>query len=933
MSASIDHQVDIPEQVQRHLAQRVQLIGHRVEHFLKDGWDINGLAGIHEDCALLFNLTAPRASLGTLHHALHELHQELDGLLLQQTLPDPTISEQLKHRVDEVKRCAPSLPEPKVSIAPQRSDEQHAHVEIPPEGYWKRWTNATVAPVLVDLTAAAKVVDDQADGDPWGNNAQIYGKRVNISTPSVKAEPTPAQKSEPARRALGTLTPVPKTRSETPASGSSPANPLAAKPLAPIRPAAAAVNSAPITLKVPEGARLYHLTDSSNLSLELDQRLESQGFELEVLDDANELIELLSTIAPDLVVVDASYSDAMERIGDSIRQVRERTNKRLVLVALAEKDDVPLRLSARRAGVDALIIQPNSVQDVLTRLQQLLDPRQEAPYRILIVEDDRSQALFAEGILRNAGMESLVVIDALQVMSSLEQFTPDLILMDLHMPAANGIELTALIRERAEFVSTPIVFLSGESDQERQFDALEAGGDDFLSKPIRPRHLISAVQNRVRRHRTLNQRQQAIASAPVKDEQSHLYSRAAILQKIDETLTMNPANLGGALYMDIEAASTLRERIGLSAYENIINEVAERLAKISPTDWVCRFGDSSFLILNFDRDENGLEAQASAMRGSLMQHSFEHEGKALRLRACVGLASFSQHFEDHQQILNVIERCCREARTSDRGLRRYEPPKASHAEQEARLLHIISKAVSNQELELVYQPIVAVAGGEESQFQVLLRMRDHEGRMISAGDIIPMAERGDFILDIDRWVLIQALGLIQARQHGEKPLRLFVPQSAFTLAEPSQAQWLMSELENHNVPGTSLIIEVKLQDALMHHQPVQKFFSELTPDGVQFCLNQFEAGAENEALLERLSLGYVKLARKYTVNNNQNVIRDEMKALVDRAHRRGLEVIGSGVEDPQAAATLWISGIDFIQGNLVQQAGDGLEFDFQQAVL
>ena len=64
----------------------------------------------------------------------------------------------------------------------------------------------------------------------------------------------------------------------------------------------------------------------------------------------------------------------------------------------------------------------------------------------------------------------------------------------------------------------------------------------------------------------------------------------------------------------------------------------------------------------------------------------------------------------------------------------------------------------------------------------------------------------------------------------------------------------------------------------------------------------------------------------------QNV-RDELKTLINRSHRRGLEVIGHGVEDAQAAATLWMSGIDFIQGNLVSQANQDLEFDFHQAVL
>ena len=58
-----------------------------------------------------------------------------------------------------------------------------------------------------------------------------------------------------------------------------------------------------------------------------------------------------------------------------------------------------------------------------------------------------------------------------------------------------------------------------------------------------------------------------------------------------------------------------------------------------------------------------------------------------------------------------------------------------------------------------------------------------------------------------------------------------------------------------------------------------------------------------------------------------------MRVSIDRAHRLGLQVVGHRVEDPQAAATLWMSGIDYIQGNLVQQAAGELDFDFQHAVL
>jgi CheY-like chemotaxis protein len=67
------------------------------------------------------------------------------------------------------------------------------------------------------------------------------------------------------------------------------------------------------------------------------------------------------------------------------------------------------------------------------------------------------------------------------VLESLKSLKPDLILIDLHMPLANGAELTALIREHPAFTYLPIVFLSGENDPDVRFDAINSGGDDFLT--------------------------------------------------------------------------------------------------------------------------------------------------------------------------------------------------------------------------------------------------------------------------------------------------------------------------------------------------------------------------------------------------------------------------------------------------------------------
>src|SRR3546814_4341869 len=90
----------------------------------------------------------------------------------------------------------------------------------------------------------------------------------------------------------------------------------------------------------------------------------------------------------------------------------------------------------------------------------------DAPYRVLIAEDDPSQALFAETVLNGTGMQARVVGVSSEVMATREQFRPDLVLTDLHMPGLDGAESTALIRAHAAFAHTPIVFLTGDPDPE-----------------------------------------------------------------------------------------------------------------------------------------------------------------------------------------------------------------------------------------------------------------------------------------------------------------------------------------------------------------------------------------------------------------------------------------------------------------------------------
>ena len=177
------------------------------------------------------------------------------------------------------------------------------------------------------------------------------------------------------------------------------------------------------------------------------------------------------------------------------------------------------------------------------------------------------------------------------------------------------------------------------------------------------------------------------------------------------------------------------------------------------------------------------------------------------------------------------------------------------------------------------------------------------------------------------------LGILAQHPADGKALRLFVSQSPRSLARESFAEWLLQSIASAGIEGTSLIIDLRLDDALIHSVTLRQFCSRLMPAGVQFCLSQFEPGQEAEALLTQLPLGYLRVSSRYASAHSDPGLRDQLRGMIDLAHRLGLQVIGQQIEDPQAAAAMWMGGVDFIQGNLVQGVGSELGFDFHNAVL
>jgi diguanylate cyclase (GGDEF)-like protein len=884
----------------RHLPKRLDGVRRRGRRLCQSGWDINALTLLFDEVQTLAGACG-RYGLLDLGEKLFALERTLAPHIEQVRIPDA-------EQTAQVAQVLEALGPPAQSAA--------AGPGAPSVGTDDRVTldgiPLQVVPPVDFIARFARPLEAANQPPP----------------PEPVAEPEPERAPEPAP-VIATVV----AGMEQPPAAPAPAREDAPEAVAP-RTAA----RAPREPAAPrgQGRRIFHLSDGQALSGELDQRLEGAGYALEILEGPDELKEMVRALSPNLVLVDASFLDEIEGVGQVVRTARARASHRIALMALSSSADVSLRLRAMRAGADSFIGLPASALDVMARINELVDADAAEPFRVMIIEDDRSQALFAESILRKAGMETIAVMDPLSALESLDGFDPELILMDLYMPNCDGMELTTLIRERERFINTPIVFLSGEHDTDKRFDALSAGGDDYLEKPIRPKYLISAVTNRVRRARAVNRRVQAHNP---RDPVTGLYDRAYVIDRISETLASDESttNLGGILFLIIDGAQAIRERIGLSAFDTLISQAGALLASLlAGTDLASRYGDTSFLILTPGRAEQELTKFGEEVRERFEKHVFEVGDKSLTLAISVGIATFARGWADAGAMLNAAERACAQARaTPDRKVRVFvEPEVEQAANANDSLLGAIHDALKYDRFQLLFQPIASLRGTAEEQFQVLLRLKGDGGKLYTAADVVPFAEKAGMINAVDRWVLSRCLLVLQERDRLDKPVRLFVSQSVEAMLDAQRIGWIKQQLEARHVPADQLVLEFRVGDVLARLRQAVGFCETCKQVGIPVGLTGFEGSMASYQMLQHLPLDFIKVSGKYVGAGGQaRETRNELRQLVAYAHERKVKIVAPMVEDAQAAAALWSTGVDFIQGNFVQQAGQDLEFDFRASAM
>ncbi len=656
----------------------------------------------------------------------------------------------------------------------------------------------------------------------------------------------------------------------------------------------------PVPPGSPRGSRVCIVDDDGPLVSELLLRLEQHGCEVVLVDRVDDLFERLQHSAPDLAILVADAHTPLDRLGSMLRATRRDPAQRVRLLVLLREATVELRLRALRAGADRCMALPASPDEAIGAAVELASVDQERAYRILIVDDDAAQALFAQAILRHVGMETRILGESRAVLGELDGFRPDLLLLDLNMPDGDGFELAALIRKRTDYVGMPIVFLSGDHDEERQFAALDAGGDDFLVKPIRPAHLVAAVTSRVRRTRAamagLSRTRRGAAGGALPE-------CAQLLEAVSAHLAAGGgrATHGGLLAIELHDEAALRDRLGLLAFDELYMQVGAFIASRARAGFlVACHGNAGYLVFAPTRGERQLVEQADELLRAARDYRFGAQALAVGLACAV--CAFDASTAEPGQVLAALELALTDARADpDRVVlcSRLKPDPDA-------LTQRISTALAADAFALAFQPLVPIRGAGEPQYQALLRL-DAGGREYVAADLVPVAVRIGAIATIDAQVVRRCIGVLAERVRSARPVRMFASQSLEGWNDIERPAALRAVLTAAAVQPDLLVLEFRAEEARRNMRMLAGLAPELRRAGVGLALAGIDAGALAAGWLEQLPLDYVKLAPELDPK--------ALSKVVDVAHRRGLRVVAPRVETAAQLEVLRAAHVDLLQGH------------------
>lgn len=378
-------------------------------------------------------------------------------------------------------------------------------------------------------------------------------------------------------------------------------------------------------------------------------------------------------------------------------------------------------------------------------------------------------------------------------------------------------------------------------------------------------------------------------------------------------------------FFDLDQFKVVNDTAGHLAGDELLRQVASLLSsKVHGAGTLARLGGDEFGLLLDNCDLETAERLAKDLVEAVRGFRFEWNRKNLGVGLSAGLVGIDAASKGITQVLsdaNMAYCMAKERGPNTVHVYQEDDRELAQRRSEMRWLATLNSALEENRFQLYRQPIIPLTAAPDVQLhcEVLLRLVDESGYIVSPALFLPAAERYHLISTIDRWV-VEALFrfLLFQERHGtvaERKVVYAMNVSGASLSEPSFLDFVRDRLRRHSIPARRVCFEITETAVISNMHSALRFIKELKGLGCRFALDDFGTGLSSFSYLQTLSVDYIKIDGSFV----RNMLTDPMAYAIvtsvnNLAHAVGLKTIAEYVDQRGLLEELSELGVDYVQG-------------------
>lgn len=667
--------------------------------------------------------------------------------------------------------------------------------------------------------------------------------------------------------------------------------------------------------------------DGAEFGIDLGPAFTEHGYSVRSFLHADQALGLLSGAVPRAMVVGAAFSNIVPQLRAlaAARAELGEAHREPTLAVVAPRQDLGRRLVALRQGVKYF-------EPPLDPLAMLVALTSEAVVtgsssRVLLVDGDRSRGHEAATWLKDAGYTVRLCQGSDDGLSAIGEFKPQVAVIDADMRGAESMKLLHGLRDDPTSADIPVVLVASSRELALREQAIAGGADEYLLKPLKPRHLISVIESRLKRSKRF-----APKRTVARDESTGLYPRREFIERADSARGQPGAVI---LYIVLDEHETLRKSLGISGQSRLDIAVGQALKEhLRAEDLPSLYQDCRYLVLLRRSDRAAALASAEALRESLLRRRIQIGDKELSLKASLGLANLDGESAD-TGVQNAEAAALAAIHLGGDRCMWFEVSSASliPAERDAQLRGLLQSRRFGQHMEIRGAPLIPLRGRVPGQYELVLGWRPGGTGQPAASqdDLIRVAREIGCVTDVDRFIIGEALSVRADLLKRGRQVRLVVDLSPWALDDGTLAGHLEQLLQERRQSGTGIALTLPAVVLGDRMEALIAFAQRLKPLAIRVGLKDIGRDLTLVQRLRGVPIDYLRLSPELSTSTGSSERATELlTALIRRAHQSSMIVIASSVDSREQIAQLLSAGVDYAESPTLGSPTTLFDFEFSR---